>query len=285
MQAHDKDAFTEALELCFANYREPAPFDGVIDDWMKHLAPYDLMQVGNALEHHKRNCRIVPTIAHVLDLLPKDPTDWPISSVAFGEMIQLEGGRDLLTTKEHLAAFEAARPLLEARDRFNASRAFEDRYDALVTAARNAGARATWFAPPVAGDVDGLRRREALRDGVRTGRISREEGVKAAALLPPPVNGKIPEYDADGNLMALPAPQVSGVARIEADKVYEHMKASYDVNPDRDMDPNIAASRNAAAEQARRVSEYQEAQALKAQLAERDAEIAALKAQLAGKAA
>ncbi|MGY6161861.1 hypothetical protein [Paraburkholderia strydomiana] len=282
MQATDKNTFTEALEVCFANYREPAPLDGVIDDWMKHLAPYSLMQVGNALEHHKRNSGKVPALSDILNFLPKDASDWPVASVAFSEMLLIESGRFMLTTKEHIGAFEAARPLLEVRDRFNASKAFQERYDAMVTAGKNAGARAAWFVSNSGSDHDGMYRREALRDGARAGRISIEHGKQLAQLLPAEPD-KVPEYDENGELAALPPPPQSAKAHSEIGKMRAIMRPDYNAKPARDMSPEIAATRAAKAEQARKLAEYMEAQALKTALAERDAELAALRAALAAK--
>lgn len=282
MQPNDKAVFVDSLKSCFANYREPVPPEAVIDDWMGHLAPYSIMQVGNAIEHHKRNSRFVPVLFDILSLLPKDPSDWPDSSIAFGEMLLIESGRFMLTTKEHIAAFEAARPLLEVRDRFNASKAFAERYDALVTAAKNAGSRAAWFVSNSGSDHDGMYRREALREGARSKRITGEQGKTLAMLLPPEAD-KVPEHGADGRLPALAAPVQSNKAKSEIEKLRSALKPDYSKKVARDMAPDVAATRDAKAEQQRKVAEYQEAQALKEALAERDAEIEALKALLAAK--
>lgn len=262
MQPTDKNLFVESLEKCFANYREPVPLESVIDDWMEHLQPYGIMQVGNAIEHHKRNSRFVPVLADILALLPKDPSDWPEAETAFSEMLQIESGRYALTTREHLTAFEVARPLLEARDRFNASRAFVERYTSLVTAAKNAGSRAAWFLslPTETPDQDGLLRREALREGARIGRITKSEGKVLAALLPPPPD-KVPEYNADGTLSALPAPsEPTKVAHSEATKLRDLIARMKGGDSARDQAPDVAATRAAAAEQDRKANDYVQAQ-------------------------
>jgi hypothetical protein len=280
MQNTDKAMFKKALETCFANYREPAPLEAVIDDWLRCLAPYTIMQVGNAIEHHKRNSRFAPFIADIQALLPKDPSDWPDSSIAFGEMLRVESGSFMLVTKEHIAAFEAGRPLLEIRDRFNASKAFAERYEAMVTAAKNAGAHAAWFVSNSGSDHDGMYRREALREGARIKRITFEQGRTLSLLLPPEPD-KIPEHGADGRLPALPAPARSDRAKSEIEKLRAALKPDYSKNVVRAMAPDMAATRDLKAESARKLAEHQAAQSLKATLAERDAEIAALRAALA----
>lgn len=279
MQQTDKDAFFAALEMCFANYREPAPLSGVVDDWMNHLQPYTIMQVGNSIEHHKRSSRFVPTLADILALLPKDPSEWPVAATAFGEMLLIESGRFALTTNEHIAAFEVARPLLDARDRFNASRAFEDRYANLVTAAKNAGKRAVWFLTNAGSDPEGMYRREALRDGVRCGRLAKDRGIELAALLPPEPD-KVPEHGPDGRLPALPAPEPSDSALSEIDKLRAIMKPDYGKNPLRDKSPEMSIADVQKAEAKRRFEEYQALQDRKRELDEREAAIAAREAAL-----
>ncbi|CAD6514050.1 hypothetical protein LMG28727_00825 [Paraburkholderia kirstenboschensis] len=254
MQNNDKAVFKTALETCFANYREPAPLDAVVDDWMGHLTPYNIMQVGNAIEHHKRNSRRTPVLADILALLPKDPADWPEAPTAFSEMLQIEGGQFALTTREHLAAFEVARPLLEARERFNASKAFVERYESMVTAAKNGGLRAAWFVSSSGSDHDGVYRREALRDGVRSGRITKEQGVVLAALLPPPPD-KVPPYDADGNLPALSAPPApSNRIQSEVEKLRATLGRMNE--PATEWVPEVAEPDPVKAESARKVAEF-----------------------------
>jgi hypothetical protein len=254
MQNTDKAVFKEALEACFANYREPAPLESVVDDWMNHLLPYSIMQVGNAIEHHKRNSRYVPVLADILALLPKDPADWPEAPTAFSEMLQIEGGQFALTTREHLAAFEVARPLLEARDRFNASKAFVERYDAMVTAAKNAGLRAVWFVSNSGSDHEGTYRREALREGVRMRRIGKERGTELAALLPPPMD-KVPEHGPDGRLPLLsgmPAP--TDRVKDEVEKLRATLGRINEPEPE--WVPEVPETDPVKAAAARKVAEY-----------------------------
>lgn len=276
MHANDETEFANALEVCFANYREPAPTNAVIQDWMKHLAPYTLMQVGNALEQHKRASRFPPTLADILAHVPADPSDWPTADEAFSEMLQVDSGRMAFVTQEHVAGMYVARPLLGERARVAAAQAFEARYNALVKAERNAGRRAKWFLSQQNGvpDENGQYRLEAVTEAVRLGRITREYGISHYNELRPLLPAKTTEKP-----IALPAPSVDAQAEIE--KVREMTTPNYSAKPARDMDPGMAATRDAKAEQARKVAEYMEAQALKTALVERDAEIAALKAALA----
>ncbi|MFM0752619.1 hypothetical protein [Paraburkholderia strydomiana] len=279
MHANDEHEFADALELCFSNYGQPAPKNAVIQDWMKHLAPYSLMQVGNALEHHKRTSTFPPNLAAILALMPPDPTDWPTANEAFSEMMVVDSGRMAFITQEHVAGYEAARPLLEERMRIAAAQAFEARYNALVKAERNAGRRAKWFLSLSNGipDENGQYRLEAVKEAVRVGRLTREEGIKHYDQLRPMLPAKTTD-----KLATLPAPSVDAQAEIQ--KVRAMTKPDYSARPPaRDIAPELAAAHDAKAAQARKVAEFMEAQALKTTLAERNAEIAALKAALATK--
>lgn len=273
MHVHEEQAFADALEICFANYSEPAPGNAVIQDWIKHLTPYSILQVGNALEQHKRKCTFKPTLAHILALLPPDPSDWPSASVAMSEMMQTESGRFVLVTKEHVAGYEAARPLLGVRDKFNAGKAFAETYDALVTAAKNAGTAAAWFLSTHESDAEGTFRREALREGVRAGRIPREHGVALANQLP------IPTLSNDETPAALLAgPRV----KTEVEKLRALLKPKDEAPAGREMASDIATTRTAQAESARKVQDLLALEARERAVAEREAAIAAWEAAHAG---
>ncbi|SOE66802.1 hypothetical protein SAMN05414139_02913 [Burkholderia sp. D7] len=270
MDAHDEAAFANTLEICFANYFEPAPGNAVIQDWIKHLTPYSIMQVGNALEQHKRKCTVKPTLAHILALLPPDPSDWPSASVAMSEMLQAESGRFLLITKEHVAGHEAARPFLEARDKFSAGRAFADTYAALVTAAKNAGTTAAWFIADHGADPEGTFRREALREGARLGRITRDHGKKLAYQLPTPL---LPSND-DAPAALLAGPSVKN----EVENLRALLRPKDDATPVRDKSPENALAEQQKAEAKRKVKDFLALEARERAVAKREAAIAAWEA-------
>lgn len=252
MHANDEIEFADALELCFANYGQPAPKNIVVQDWMKHLAPYSIMQVGNALEHHRRTSGFAPNLAAIFALMPPDPTDWPTANEAFSEMLLVDSGRMAFVTQEHVAGMCVARPLLNERARVAAAQAFEARYNALVKAERNAGCRAKWFLSQANGvpDENGHYRLEAVKEAVRLGRITREYGLAYYADLKPLLPAKTTDKP-----IALPAPGVS--VKGEIDKLRALLNPNYEKKaPVRDKAPEIAVADEQKAAQKRRVDEY-----------------------------
>jgi hypothetical protein len=252
MHAKDEIEFADALELCFANYGQPAPKSAVVLDWMKHLEPYRIMQVGNALEHHKRTSGFAPNLAAILALMPSDPTDWPTASEAFSEMLVVDTGRMAFVTQEHVAGMYVARPLLEERARVAAAQAFEARYNTLVKAERNAGRSAKWFLSQANDmpDENGQYRLDAVKEAVRLGRITREHGLAHYADLKPLLPAKTTDKP-----VALPAPSVSVQGEVE--KLRALIKPDYNAKaPVRDKAPDIALTDEQKAEQQRRVDAY-----------------------------
>jgi hypothetical protein len=277
------DAFVGRLRGLFETFSKPLPSENAIEIWFALLGNYELVQLDSAFVRHIASAKDnFPKPSDILALLPKDPTDWPTAAEALSEMMLVDGGKYMLVTQEHIAGFEAARPLLEVRDRFNAGKAFEAKYEALVIAERNAGRRATWFMslPNGIPDDEGFYRREAITDAVRIGRVSRDFGRAY-------ITDQLPK-----RLLALkvdeqPAALLAGpTVKSEVDRCREALKPNYEAKPaPRDKAPEISEADQQKAEQQRKVDDYLALEARERELDEREAAIAAREAALGGAAA
>jgi hypothetical protein len=260
------DAFVGRLSGLFETFGKPLPSANVIEIWFALLAGFELAQLDNAFMRHIATAKDnFPKPSDILNLLPRDPSDWPTDSVAFSDMLHVESGRFMVVTQEHVAGFEAARPLIEMRDKFNAGKAFTEKYNALVTAAKNAGTAAVWFVSSGGSDHEGVYRREAITEAVHTGRIARAQGVKMIRQMPKPLL-----TSATGESPALLAgPSVE--SHIEGLRAV--LKPNYEA-PVRDMAPDVAATLAAKAEVQRKIDEFMALKAREAAVAAREAAIA-----------
>jgi hypothetical protein len=171
--------FFDRLEGLFAIFDKPMPSENVARMWFAMMGRYDMAQIDRAFTQHVATAKNgFPMPSDILRFLPKDPSEWPVASVALSEMKSIEGGRDAFVTAQHVGAYESARALFDSRDAFHGGRAFEAKYEELVIVEQNAGRKALWFLSCGAGDYDGLYRQEAIEEAKRIGRISNDAAVK-----------------------------------------------------------------------------------------------------------
>lgn len=136
MQSNDRAQFIKVLVACLDTYgRERS--DTVMALWWKLLQPYPADQVEEALANHMRTSRFAPVPADIIGRLQaKDGR--PTGEEAWA-MIPRSEYDSVFWTEEMAGAFGIASALLEHGDQVAARKAFLDRYESLVAAARAKG--------------------------------------------------------------------------------------------------------------------------------------------------
>ncbi|NYH24674.1 hypothetical protein [Paraburkholderia bryophila] len=252
MLAEDKTEFTKALNLCCSTLRQPLPEVDSLKFWFKLLEPYSLADVKAALIHYMQaGTRFAPVPIDVISHIEKRVDRWVSADEAWAIATRGYDPRNTVETCNEIdAATDAVRHLLEAGDKFNAGRAFKDIYVRLTDAARQTQQVPRWR---ISLGTDAEQREQVVSKAVSAGRISLADGRAAYPLLASPGDDEPidPKTAAENrskvaNILAiLQKPKAAAVAR--------------------DMDPKLAESRDAAAEQARKCAEYEAQQRTKAE--------------------
>lgn len=146
--------------------------------WFRLMAGFTIEQVQGAFDAHARDAttgRFMPLPADLLAKLetaaaidgrPSPEEAWSTAIQAMDEAVTV-----VWTTETAQAWAEVGQALMEAGDRFNASRGFISRYQELVRVARKGHFQARWV---VSQGHDKDLRHSALESAYRAGRISRE---------------------------------------------------------------------------------------------------------------
>jgi len=251
MQIEDKAEFLKAMNLCCSTLRQPMPEPDSLKFWVKLLAPYDFADVKRGLIHHMKTSRFAPSPMDVISYIDKSidcwvsPDEaWAIASKSYAKPGEREMNT-VVTCNEIDAALDAVRNLLDDGDKFNASRAFKAVYTRVVDVERQKHAKPRWR---ISLGVDVAQRNVVIGKAVNEGRITLEDGRVAYPLLAAP--GDNEPIDA----------KTAAQNRSKIAEVWAMLQKPRAPNAVPDMAQDIAATRDAAAEQARKAAEYAEAQ-------------------------
>jgi len=255
MRTEDKVEFTKSLNLCCATLRQPLPEVDSLKFWVKLLAPYSLADVKRALIHymetHTGSFVRAPVPVDVISYIDKSvdcwvsPDEaWAIASKSYAKPGEREMNT-VTTCNEIEQAFEHVRHLLDDGDKFNASRAFKDSYTRIVDVARQKHAKPHWR---ISLGTDMSQRDVVISKAVNEGRISLADGRAAYPLLAGPGD----DDPIDANTAAGNRSKLADIMAMLT-KPREQKAAP-------DMAGDIAATREAASEQARKAAEYVQAQ-------------------------
>jgi hypothetical protein len=147
--------------------------------WWKLLERFDLAQVEAALAEHMGASKFAPTPADVITILTARDGR-PTADEAWS-MVPRSEHESVCWTDEIAKAYGVAQPLLAAGDAVAARRAFIDRYEFEVSAARKVGAPVrVWFS----WGWDKAARIGAVGRALELGMIRPEVAQKYAAQLP-----------------------------------------------------------------------------------------------------
>ncbi|MFX1716721.1 hypothetical protein [Paraburkholderia sp. A1RO-5L] len=252
MRHEDTLEFTKSLQLCCKTLNKPMPEPDSMKFWLKLLEPYALEDVKAALLQHMRSGTtfapvprdVISYIDKTIDCWVSPDEAWAIASKSYAKPGELEVNT-VVTCNEIDQALDHVRHLLDAGDRFNASRAFKDVYTRIVDVERQKHAKPRWR---ISKGSDVSQHERVIGGAVREGRIALEDGRAAYPLLAGPGDDR----PIDPKTAAENRSKVAGLLAILA-KPRPAAKAP-------DMAPDIAASREEAAEQVRKANEYAAAQ-------------------------
>lgn len=257
MQIEDKHEFIEALNLCCSTQRQPLPEPDSLKFWFKLLAPYPLADVKAALIYFMRTQTYVraPVPADVITYVDKRIDGWPgedeawaIASKSYAKPCE-EQRNTVVICNEIEQALELVRHLLDEGDKFNASRGFKDAYKRIVDVVRQTRPVPHWR---ISLGSDKSQREVAISRAVNEGRVALADGRAACPLLAASDEGA-DLYLVSEEAKAAVSSRVAGVLAM----LKPHTPKAVP-----DMAQDIAATRDAAAEQARKAAEYVEAQQL-----------------------
>ncbi|QIE23542.1 hypothetical protein SBC1_14290 [Caballeronia sp. SBC1] len=251
MQTEDKDEFIKALDLCCSTLSKPLPDPASLKFFFKLLAPYSLADVRAALIHHMQTCKYAPAPVDVIAYVDKSIDCWvspdeafAIAKLAYAKPCE-EQQNTVIICNEIEQALDHVRHLLDEGSNYDASRAFKDVYARIADIARQKRAKPHWR---ISLGADKSQREVVIRKAVNEGRIALADGRAACPLLAGPGDDDPidPKTAAEGH---------SKIADILAmlTKPREHKVVA-------DMAGDIAATREAASEQARKAAEYVQAQ-------------------------
>lgn len=183
MQPSEIEKFSRMLGGVFEIYGRQAPSPEARAVWWKLLQPHALADVGRAFSEYTRTePKFPPTPAQILEMLGENGGDgrpeadeaWAIALRAADEAVTV------VWTAEIAAAFEAARPVLDAGDEVGARMAFKAAYARIVAEARASATPARWVASL---GHDPAQRTDTLQLAVAQGLLP---APHVQALLPAP---------------------------------------------------------------------------------------------------
>jgi ribosomal protein L13 len=189
--------------------------------WFRLMAGFTVEQVQGAFDAHARDAttgRFMPLPADLLGRLqtmdgrPTPEEAWSTAIQAMDEAVTV-----VWTTETAQAWSDVGQALMDAGDKFNASRGFIAKYQEHVTNARKAGLEARWV---VSQGHDKDLRHSALESAYKAGRISREMVVQM-----------LPRHNQDAGPIAAAiagkvVPLLSGTKAATPDRVAEIQRAS-----------------------------------------------------------
>jgi hypothetical protein len=196
MDRSDLKKFTDILNASLDVYGKERS-DTAAALWWKLLVPFSLDDVEAALADHLRSNRFAPTPADIITAL-SSRDGRPTADEAWAMMPRSEQ-ESVCWTDEMARAFGVASPLLEAGDQVAARRAFIDRYEFEVSAARRAGTPVkAWMS----WGFDSTGRAPALAKAVELGLMKPAIAQKFLPQLPPA------EVEANNVLLSLAADEM-----------------------------------------------------------------------------
>jgi hypothetical protein len=260
MREQDKADFTKALNLCCATLRQPLPEVDSLKFWFMLLEPYPLADVKAALIHHMQTGRFAPApvdvIGHInksVDYWATPDEAWAIASKSYAKPGEREANT-VVTCNEIEQALGHVRHLLDDGDKFNAPRAFKAAYERIVDVERQKHAKPRWR---VSLGADSSQHDVVIGKAINEGRIALVDARAASPMLAAP--GDDAPID----------PKTAAQNRSKVADVLALLAKPRAAGKTADMAADVAATRDAAAKQARRAADYEEAQ--KRQKAEAEA--------------
>lgn len=222
MNQTDYDQFGDLLGCVAELYgRSVKPMQTAM--YFRALADFPLEAVQAALDAHAKcpeRGRFFPLPADLLSKLERASTQdgRPSPGEAWSTAIQAmdEAATVVWTTETAQAWYDVGQALMDAGDRFNASRGFIAKYSDLCDAARKRGIPAQWV---VSQGYDKDLRHQALEAGYKAGRISRETCMQM-----------LPRHQDAGPIVAAVAgkvvPLLNGPKAAAPDRIAEIQRAS-----------------------------------------------------------
>lgn len=223
MNGDEFDKFYELLKSVADLYNKPVNHTQAAM-YFRILAPYSLAMVQAAFDAHAKDPergRFMPMPADLLGKIEAaaENDGRPIPEEAWSIAMRAMNEDDTVVWTEEIAQAwsEVGRGLMEAGDKFNASRGFIARYQQLVKDARKSGRKAVWM---VSQGHDKDLRHTALETAYKAGLIGRET-----------VRQMLPRHNQDagpivaaiaGNTVAL----IGHGERLESDSVRDMQTAS-----------------------------------------------------------
>lgn len=255
MQIEDKAEFLKALNACCKTLNKPLPESDSLKFWFHLLKPYSLEQVQAGLINHMRSGTVfAPVPVDVISFIDKSidcwvsPDEaWAVATKSYVKPGELEVNT-VVTCNEIEQAFEHVRHLLDGGDTYSASRAFKDVYTRIVDVARQKHAKPQWR---ISLGSDMSQRDVVLGKAVNEGRIALADGRAACPLLACPDEGRDLYLVSEEDKAAVSSRVAGVLAMLQKPRAPKAVA---------DMAQDIAATRDAAVEQARKAAEYVEAQ-------------------------
>jgi hypothetical protein len=200
MQAADKRAFKDALDLAFETVGKPLPSAGVLTVFWASLEAHPLDAVLRAISKHVKVSEFAPSPAAILKHLPAESDGRPDANEAWAISLRSRDERDTVVwTQECAEAFAICSSVLEGGDEVGARMAFKAAYERLVECSRAAGKPVQWI-KSLGHDPD--LREAAIVEAVRVGRLQLADARTVLPALAAPEEG----YDsakAEANLAKL----------------------------------------------------------------------------------
>lgn len=199
-------AIAATAELCGAALSEAAAKMLVRD-----LSEYPEEAVLRALTKVRRSGKRFSLGAIIEEI---DAQDGRPGAAAAWAMIPRGESETVVWTEEMAKAWGVAAPLLDAGDKFGASRAFAEEYERLCEQARERGDPVRWT---VSMGSDPHGREAAIRDAVEKGRLP----ASSLGMLPPPESGNSLLLAMSGQANT---PRLEGGAPVDREKALRMLK-------------------------------------------------------------
>ncbi|MFM0507677.1 hypothetical protein [Paraburkholderia sp. RL17-373-BIF-A] len=211
MQATDKRAFKDALELAYETARQPLPTPGVLTVYWANLEAFPLDAVLRAISKHVAASEFAPTPAAILKHLPKESDGRPEVDEAWAIALRSRDERDTVVWTDEIAeAWSVAQSVIDG-DEIGARMAFKAAYLRITEQSRGVNRPVQWV---VSQGFDAARREAVVTQAVREGRLQLEHAQAAVPMLAGPAES-VPTVNVKANLARLKA-LVSGIGSAKA---------------------------------------------------------------------
>jgi hypothetical protein len=211
MQATDKRAFKDALELAYETARQPLPTPGVLTVYWANLEAYPLDAVLRAISKHVAASEFAPTPAAILKHLPKDSDGRPEVDEAWSIALRSRDERDTVVWTDEIAeAWSVAQSVIDG-DEIGARMAFKAAYLRITEQSRGVNRPVQWV---VSQGFDAARREAVVTQAVREGRLQLAHAQAAVPMLAGPAETPA-TVNIEANLARLKA-LVSGIGSAKA---------------------------------------------------------------------